>query len=107
MALSKMARSLTVRAIGPEVSWLAEIGMMPVRLTSPTVGLMPARPLMDEGLVTDPSVSLPIAAAHRLPAAAAPEPELEPDGLRSSAYGHLVWPPRPLQALVECVERKL
>jgi hypothetical protein len=74
-----------VRAIGPAVSWLAEMGMMPERLTSPTVGLMPARPLMDDGLVTDPSVSLPMAAAQRLAAVAAPEPELEPEGLRSSA----------------------
>ena len=40
-------------------------------------------------------------------ASAAPEPELEPDGLRSSAYGFLVWPPRPLQPLDECVDRKL
>jgi hypothetical protein len=56
-----------------------------VRLTNPTVGLIPTMPLMDEGLVTDPSVSLPIAAAHKLLAEAAPDPELEPDGLRSSA----------------------
>ena len=42
-----------------------------------------------------------------LAAAAAPDPELEPDGLRSSAYGRRVSPPRPLQPLVECVERKL
>jgi hypothetical protein len=59
--------------------------MMPERLTNPTVGLIPTSPLMDEGLVTDPSVSLPMAAAHRLAEAAAPDPELEPDGLRSSA----------------------
>ena len=96
-----------MRAIGPAVSWLTEMGMMPERLTRPTVGLIPQRPLMDEGLVTDPSVSLPMAAAQRLLAAAAPDPELEPEGLRSSAYGFLVWPPRPLQPLVEWVERKL
>src|SRR5277367_199342 len=101
MTLSKIATSRTVRAMGPAVSWLAEMGMMPERLTSPMVGFMPARPLTDEGPVTDPSVSLPTAAAHKLLAVAAPDPELEPDGLRSSAYGHLVWPPTPLQALVE------
>jgi hypothetical protein len=44
--------------------------------------------------------------AARFAAIAAPEPELEPDGLRSSAYGFFVCPPRPLQPLVECVERK-
>src|SRR5712671_4253616 len=38
---------------------------------------------------------------------AAPDPELEPQGLRFSAYGLRVCPPRPLQPLEECVERKL
>ena len=38
---------------------------------------------------------------------AAPEPELEPQEFRSSAYGLRVRPPRPLQPLVERVERKL
>ena len=33
----------------------------------------------------EPSVSVPMAAAHRLAATATPEPELEPDGVRSSA----------------------
>ena len=74
-----------MRAIGPAVSWLAEMGMMPERLTSPMVGFMPARPLTEEGPVTDPSVSVPTAAAHKLAEAPAPDPELEPDGLRSSA----------------------
>jgi hypothetical protein len=74
-----------VRAIGPAVSWLAEMGMIPDRLTSPTVGLIPQMPLIEDGLVTDPSVSVPMAAAQRLAAVAAPEPELEPEGLRSSA----------------------
>src|SRR5450631_4048787 len=92
--------------MGPAVSWLAEIGMMPLRLTSPTVGLMPTRPLIEEGETMEPSVSVPTATAHKLEAAAAPEPELDPEGLRFSAYGFLVWPPRPLQPLVECSPRK-
>src|SRR5512139_732063 len=103
---SSAAASATVRAIGPAVSWLAEIGMMPARLTSPTVGLMPTSPLAFDGQVIDPSVSVPTAIAHRLAAAAAPEPELEPQALRSSTYGLRVRPPRPLQPLVERVERK-
>ena len=74
-----------MRAIGPAVSWLCEIGMMPARLTSPTVGLMPTMPQCDDGQTIEPSVSVPIAAAQRLAAAATPEPELEPHGLRSSA----------------------
>ena len=38
---------------------------------------------------------------------AAPVPELDPHGLRSSTYGFFTWPPRPLQPLVDFVERKL
>src|SRR5262249_47588845 len=91
---------------GPAVSWLCAIGTMPLRLTSPSVGLMPTSALLFDGETIDPSVSVPTAAAQRFAATAAPEPELEPDGLRSSAYGFLVSPPRPLQPLVECVDRK-
>ena len=39
------------------------------------------------------------------PGFASPEPELEPQGLRSSACGFLVCPPRPLQPDVEWAER--
>src|SRR5437762_2176951 len=80
---------------------------MPPRLIRPTVGLIPTMPFTDEGDMIDPSVSVPIAAAHRFAATAAPEPELEPDALRSSANGLCVNPPRPLQPLVEREERKL
>src|SRR5579863_7342666 len=79
---------------------------MPLRLRRPSVGLMPTRPLLLAGDTIEPSVSVPTATATRLAAVAAPEPLLEPDGLRSSAYGLCVCPPRPLHALVECVERK-
>ena len=79
---------------------------MPVRLTSPSVGLMPTSELTCEGETIDPSVSVPTAIVARLAATAAAEPELEPDGLRSSAYGFFVCPPRPLQPLDECVDRK-
>src|SRR5205085_1246043 len=41
------------------------------------------------------------------PAAAAAEPELEPQALRSVEYGLCVRPPRPDQPLVEKKERKL
>src|SRR3954469_7487563 len=80
--------------------------MMPARDTSPTVGLMPTSAAAAAGDVTDPSVSVPMATAQQLAAVADPEPELEPDGVRSSAYGLRVCPPRPLQPLVECVDRK-
>src|SRR5580658_4401073 len=81
--------------------------MMPPRLTKPTVGLMPAIPFDDEGQTIDPAVSVPMAAAHRCADTPAPEPELEPQGLRSSAYGFVVRPPRPLHPLVEWLERIL
>src|SRR5437868_8538275 len=80
--------------------------MMPLLLRSPSVGLMPTIPLADDGHTIEPSVSVPIAAAQRLAATAPPEPELEPHGLRSRTYGFFACPPRPLQPLVECVERK-
>ena len=59
--------------------------MMPVRETRPTVGLMPTRPLALEGQTMEPSVSVPTATTARPAAIAAPEPELEPQGLRSRA----------------------
>src|SRR2546426_995922 len=102
-----MAASRTVRVMGPAVSWLCAIGMMPARLTRPSVGLMPTIPFAEDGQTTDPSVSVPIATAQRLAATAAPEPELEPHGLRSSAYGFFVCPPRPLHPLLEWLSLRI
>ena len=81
--------------------------MIPDRLIRPTVGLMPTSPLAPDGQTIEPSVSVPTPIAARLAAIAAPVPELDPHGLRSSAYGFFTCPPRPLHPLVECVERKL
>ena len=85
ITVSSAAASATVRAIGPAVSCVAEMGMIPERLARPTVGLIPTMPHMLDGQTIDPSVSVPIAAAHRFADAAAPDPELDPHGLRSSA----------------------
>jgi len=85
MPARSAAASATVRAIGPGVSCVCEMGTMPARLSRPTVGLIPTRPQAAAGETIEPSVSVPTAAAARLAAAAAPEPELEPDGERSSA----------------------
>src|SRR5262245_33814232 len=95
MPSSSAAASATVRAIGPAVSWLCAIGTMPVRLSSPSVGLMPTSPFALDGDTIEPSVSVPTAAAARLAAIAAPDPELDPDGLRSRAYGLFVCPAGP------------
>src|SRR5437879_11252061 len=59
-----------------------------------------------DGETIEPSVSVPIATAQRLAATATPEPELDPDGVRSRAYGLRHCPPRPLQPLDDRVERK-
>jgi hypothetical protein len=84
MALKRMAASRTLRAIGPAVSWLWAIGMIPERLTSPSVGLTPTMPFAEEGHTIEPSVSVPIARVQRFAETATPEPELDPQGLRSS-----------------------
>src|ERR1700680_3328421 len=106
MAPSTIAAAATVRVIGPTVSWLWDMGTTPARLVRPTVGLMPTSALMAEGQRIDPSVSVPSDAAARFAAMAAPEPELEPQGERSSTYGLRVCPPRPLQPLEEASPRK-
>src|SRR5258707_14505331 len=98
MTPSAAAASATVRASGPIVSWVCEMGTTPARLVSPTVGLMPTTPQWLAGQTIEPSVSVASAAAARLALVAAPEPELEPHGLRSRMYGSLHCPPRPLQA---------
>src|SRR5919204_5821046 len=81
------AASATVRPCGPTVSWVCEMGTTPARLTRPTVGLIPTTPLWLAGQTMLPSVSVPIEAAVKFADTAAPDPELEPHGLRSSAYG--------------------
>src|SRR5437667_8980528 len=82
------------------------MGTTPARLTSPTVGLIPTTPLLLAGHTMLPSVSVPMETAVKLAEAAAPEPELEPQGLRSMAYGLLHCPPRPDQPLEEKNDRK-
>ena len=59
--------------------------MMPERLTSPTVGFRPTIPLTDEGHTTEPLVSVPIAPAQKFAETAAPDPEEDPHGFRSTA----------------------
>src|SRR5260370_41678824 len=81
----RAAASATVRAWGPTVSWVCEIGTTPARLTRPTVGLMPTTPFSLAGQTMLPSVSVPIETAAKFAEAAAPDPELDPHGLRSIA----------------------
>src|SRR5215470_2695997 len=106
MTESTAAASVMLRVIGPAVSCCAEIGITPARLTRPRVGLMPTSLLAPAGHTIEPSVSVPMVTVARSAAAAAAEPLLEPHGLRSSTYGLLVCPPRPVQPLDEVNERK-
>src|SRR4030042_4931077 len=107
MVPRQITASSTVRHIGPGVSWVNDIGIMPERLSKPTVGLIPTMPLLFEGHTIEPSVSVPIAAMHRLADTATPDPELEPHGLRSITYGFFVCPPTALHPLDETLARKL
>src|SRR5258707_10238973 len=54
-----------------------------------------------------PSVSEPNETVAKFAEAAAPEPELEPHGLRSMPYGLCACPPRPDHPLTDSKERKL
>src|SRR5919197_4596004 len=101
------AASVTLRVIGPAVSWSAEIGTTPARLHSPSVGLIPTMPFAPDGHTIEPSVSVPTATVARSAAAITTDPELEPHGLRSRTYGMFVWPPMPLQPLDDGIDRKL
>src|SRR5690348_15175845 len=83
------------------------MGTIPERLTRPSVGLIPTSDCTLDGQMMDPSVSVPTATAQKSAATPVAEPELEPQGVRSRAYEFRHWPPRPLQPLVEWVERKL
>src|SRR5690348_11657465 len=86
ITLSVAAASATVRACGPTVSCVWEIGTTPARLTRPTVGLRATTPLALPGQTMLPSVSLPSDTAAKLEEAAAPDPALEPHGFRSREY---------------------
>src|SRR5215831_8740799 len=104
--LSATAASATVRPCGPTVSCVCEMGTTPARLVSPTVGLMPTTPFALPGHTMLPSVSVPSDTAAKLADAAAPDPELEPQGLRLMPYGLCACPPRPDQPLIDPKERK-
>src|SRR5881392_4078793 len=102
----RTAASVTSRVMGPAVSCSAEIGTTPLRLTSPSVGLMPTAPFWPDGQTIEPSVSVPIATTAKFAEMPEPEPDEDPHGLRSSTYGLLFCPPTPDQPLLEAVDRK-
>src|SRR2546422_6079398 len=90
IAPSTAAASATVRACGPTVSCVWEMGTTPARLTSPTVGLMPTTPLAFAGHTMLPSVSVPMETAAKFAEAAAPEPRSEEHTSELQSRLHLV-----------------
>ena len=82
VASSMIARSVTVRASGPAMSWVDDSGITPVRLDRPWVPRSPTRFWLAAGMRIDPQVSLPMPAAAKLAPTAAPVPPLDPPGTR-------------------------
>ena len=68
--------------MGPAWSRNHESGAMPARLTTPYVGLKPTQPQKLAGIRMLPPVSVPMVPAASRAAMAAPEPPLDPPGMR-------------------------
>ena len=107
MTVSTAAASATVRACGPTVSCVCEIGTTPARLVRPTVGLRPTTPLQARR-TDDAAVGFGAQRRRRRdsPTRRRADPELDPQGLRSSAYGllHLPSAPAPSARRIERAE---
>ena len=70
--------SKTVLVIVPAVSWVKEIGIMPVLLIIPTVGFKPTKELLFEGDKIEFDVSVPIESNEKSVSITTAVPELEP-----------------------------
>ncbi len=82
IASSNSAASATVRASGPCVSRNGQVGITPVRGTSPNVGFIPTMPQNCAGIRLEPPSSVPSAAKAMPHATETAEPALEPPGVR-------------------------
>ena len=71
IAASSSAASATERASGPWVSRYGQVGITPVRGTSPNVGFIPTTPVQTAGIRLDPPSSVP---ARRTPCPPRPRP---------------------------------
>src|SRR6266404_685234 len=67
-------------------------GMTPRLLIKPKVGFRPVMPQNDAGIRIDPPVSVPVAIGTIPAAIAAPEPPLDPPGMRSGSHGFRTGP---------------
>src|SRR6516225_3157049 len=91
------AASCTLRQIGP-VRMFNPAPIIPLRLTSSSVGARPTRLLTDAGQRIDTTVSSPIAQVTRFAATELAEPALDIPGSRSVSYGLQKVPPKELRA---------
>ena len=80
-------QSSALRAIGPTVSNVHEVGTTPSFGTRPSDGRRPVTPQKHAGIRIEPAVSVPSVPAARSAAAAAPLPPLEPPQTRSGDHG--------------------
>src|SRR5690606_1289698 len=74
------AASATKRDIGPWVSRYGQVGNVPVRGTTPNVGLKPTTPVNCAGILLEPPSSVPRPANTTAQAAPTEDPALEPPG---------------------------
>ena len=86
-----------MRAIGPTAFSVRISSKHGPRATRPWVGLIPAIPQKAAGMRIDPPMSVPSASGARPAATAAPEPPLDPPGVRSSRRGLRVTPNSSLE----------
>lgn len=99
------AASYADLAMGPEVSCVDEIGIIPLLDESPTLILIPYNAARLEGQMIDPSVSLPSDAAAKPALTPIPDPEDDPHGSPPASnppttYADCDWPNRADQPLV-------
>src|SRR5690242_9723676 len=89
---SRSALSRTVRVIGPSTDSVGHPRKPGIFGTSPNVGLSPTVPQKQEGILIEPPPSVPTDSGAIPAATAAPDPPLEPPGVRSRFHGFLVRP---------------
>ena len=92
MTLRSIALSVTLRVIGPQVSKVRPRGMIPAMGTRPIVGLIPTVPQAEEGILTEPPVSVPSVASAVAFAIAAAEPPLQPPQNLFRSHGFRLGP---------------
>src|SRR6516225_10941235 len=86
------ALSRTVRVIGPSTDSVGHPRKPGNFGTSPNVGLSPTIPQKHDGILIEPPPSVPTESGAIPAATAAPDPPLDPPGVRSRFHGFLVSP---------------